>query len=63
MRDNCSTRLYSSTSVIKRKTLRSVIFILLTIFLNMYIGKGYRLLGLLMTQNIVPQTEELLHMV
>ena len=27
MRDNCSTRLYSSTSVIKRKTLRSVVFI------------------------------------
>ena len=34
MRDNCSTRLYSSTSVIKRKTLRSVVFILLIIFLK-----------------------------
>ena len=34
MKDNCSTRLYSSTSVIKRKTLRSVVFILLIIFLK-----------------------------
>ena len=34
MRDNCSIRLYSSTSVIKRKTLRSVVFILLIIFLK-----------------------------
>ena len=34
MRYNCSTRLYSSTSVIKRKTLRSVAFILLIIFLK-----------------------------
>ena len=34
MRDNCSTRLNSSTSVIKRKTFRSVVFILLTIFLK-----------------------------
>merc|ERR1711867_381770 len=34
MRDNCSTRIYSSTSVIKRKTFRSVVFILLMIFLK-----------------------------
>ena len=34
MRDNCSTRLYSLTYVIKRKTLRSVVFILLIIFLK-----------------------------
>ena len=34
MRYNCSTRLYSSTSVIKRITLRSVVFILLIIFLK-----------------------------
>ena len=34
MRQSCSTRLYSSTSVIKRKTLRSVVFILLIIFLK-----------------------------
>ena len=34
MRYNCSIRLYTSTSVIKRKTLRSVLFILLIIFLK-----------------------------
>ena len=34
MRYNCSTRLYSSTSVIKRKTHRSAIFIFLMIFLK-----------------------------